>query len=161
MRTPILIATAMTVFFTLGCKDNKKHDVETPADIKIEDGVVHQEEFAIDNSWTDEISLNDNQKWTANSETTEGVENMLDLLESTPTESVADYHLLAEKLNDEKNYVVKECTMEGPSHDNLHVFLHPLIDKVEALSNVTNVGEGAIVKESIEENLRQYYNYFK
>lgn len=162
MRTPFLIAIAMTAFFTLGCKDSNKHDDTTsPAEIQIEDGVVHQETAVLDNSWIHEINLDADEKWMANIETTEGVENMLNLLKSTPTESVEDYHLLADELNEEKNYIIKECTMEGPSHDNLHVFLHPLIDKVEALSNVTTIDEGARVKESIEENLQKYYDYFK
>ena len=119
------------------------------------------ETHAMGNAWVNEIKLNNGNKWEANLETTEGVDKMLNLVKSSDPKTVEDYHALASKLNEEKNYVVKKCTMEGPSHDNLHVFLHPLIEKIEALGKVSSTDEGAEVTASIKENLEGYYNYFQ
>src|SRR5690606_40529319 len=75
---------------------------------------------------------------------------MLNLVKTSDPKTVEDYHTLASKLNEDKNYVVKKCTMEGPSHDNLHVFLHPLIEKIEALGEVSTTDEGAKITRSEE-----------
>ena len=116
---------------------------------------------ATDNSWVDEIKLDNDKKWDANSETNEGVEKMIVLVNTSEAKTVAGYHALASDLNEVKNFVVKECTMEGPSHDNLHVFLHPLIEKIDALGKVSTEEAGAKIKESILKNLDGYYTYFQ
>lgn len=167
MKKTILTAAILSVFL-IGCKDNKSTNSET----SVETEMVHEHEaeaghdghhdgMALNNDWINEIQLDNGSKWDANLETTQGVETMLKELESSNPETVADYHQLASKLNDEKNTVIKECTMVGPSHDNLHVFLHPLIDKIAALDKVTSVEEGSEITESIKENLDAYYDYFK
>ena len=120
-----------------------------------------EETHALNNAWVNEIKLDNGNKWEANLETTEGVDKMLNLVKSSAPKTVEDYHALASKLNEDKNVVVKKCTMEGPSHDNLHVFLHPLIEKIEALGKVSNTDEGAETLASIKENLEGYYNYFQ
>lgn len=167
MKKTILTAAILSVFL-IGCKDNKATNSET----SVETEMVHEHEIeadhhgdhhgmAINNDWVNEIELDNGSKWNANIETTQGVETMLQDIKSSNPSSVADYHQLASKLNDEKNTVIKECTMVGPSHDNLHVFLHPLIDKIDALGKVTSVEEGSEITASIRENLDAYYDYFK
>jgi len=51
--------------------------------------------------------------------------------------------------------------MEGPSHDNLHVWLYPLIKKIEQLQKTETTNEGAKTLADIIENLNAYYTYFK
>ncbi|MGB3343005.1 MAG: hypothetical protein WBA61_03755 [Aequorivita sp.] len=166
MKKTILTAAILSVFL-IGCKDNKSTNSET----SVETEMVHEHEadnerdhdhdgMALNNAWVNEIQLDNGSKWEANIETTEGVETMLQQIETSNPETVEDYHKLASKLNDEKNTVVKKCTMEGPSHDNLHVFLHPLIQKIEALGMVSTADEGSEIITSIKENLDAYYNYF-
>lgn len=167
MKKLIFTAAILSVIL-MGCKDNKSADSET----SVETEMVHEHEMhadhhddhhglALNNDWIHEIELDNGAKWEANIETTQGVETMLqDIASANPT-TVEDYHQLASKLNDEKNTVIKECTMVGPSHDNLHVFLHPLIDKIAALGNATSVEEGSEITANIKENLKAYYDYFK
>ena len=51
--------------------------------------------------------------------------------------------------------------MKGAPHDNLHVWLLPLIEKIEALSESKTVEEASKLKESIVENVNAYSNYFE
>lgn len=161
------MTAALMGTFVIGCKDanQKKDDLDTVENTEVimpgHDQAITAESSTLDNSWRDEIVLNDGKKWTANAETNEGVDKMLQLIKTENPETVEQYHTLASKLNDEKNYVVKKCTMEGPSHDNLHIFLHPLIEKIEALQAVSTVDEGADITASITENLDAYKNYFE
>lgn len=163
----VIFTLAVLSALMISCKDNQTTNAETSLETEVqhEAEIVkeHQEhdEMALNNDWVKEIQLNNGSKWDANLETTKGVENMTNLIKASDPKSVEDYHNLASKLNDEKNFVVKECTMEGASHDNLHVFLHPLIEKIGALGKVATVDEGSEITTSIRENLDAYSDYFK
>ncbi|MCB0466463.1 MAG: hypothetical protein KDC78_12445 [Aequorivita sp.] len=162
-----ILTTAIISAFLISCNETK-HKEESTETVETTEGVHehHEEEMAtethsMNNAWVNEIKLDNGSKWEANLETTEGVNKMLSLIKASEPKTVEDYHALASKLNEDKNVVVTKCTMEGPSHDNLHVFLHPLIEKIEALGKVSTVQEGAEVTTSIKENLEGYYNYFQ
>lgn len=159
----IIITTAILSAILIGCNENK---VKTSSDAPAQSEVVHTNETAhhdspLDNSWTKEIELDNGKKWEANKETNIGVEKMLNIIKERDPRTLNEYHEMASQLNDQKNFVVKECTMTGPSHDNLHIFLHPLIEKIDALGKVENVEEGSEIVESVKENLEAYFNYFQ
>ncbi|WP_339648918.1 hypothetical protein [uncultured Salegentibacter sp.] len=162
-----ILTTLILSALMIGCKDNKTKNNDTSETTKAvqnhtEDTVKEFESSTVyNNAWINEIELNSGAKWEANLETNEGVEKMLKLVEASDPTSVEDYHSLASELNEENNYVIKKCTMTGPSHDNLHVFLHPLIEKIAALGEVSSTEEGAKITAGIKENLKGYYDYFK
>jgi ABC-type Zn2+ transport system substrate-binding protein/surface adhesin len=51
--------------------------------------------------------------------------------------------------------------MKEPSHDNLHVWLLPLIDKIDALKEAKTIEEAQQIYISIEQNLNAYNTYFE
>jgi hypothetical protein len=114
----------------------------------------------LNNNWVAEMTLNNGTKWEANLETTTGVADMAKLIGETKTISVEDYRILGNRLNDLKNSLVMECTMTGASHDNLHVFLHPLIQKIELLKKTGSEETGAKIEENIIGHLKADYIYF-
>jgi hypothetical protein len=115
----------------------------------------------LNNNWIKEIQLDNGNKWTANEETNIGVLKMNELLTNQATITLDDYHNLAAELTNSKNYVIKECTMKGPPHDNLHVWLLPLMEKIDALEETNSTEEAEKIKFSIEENINAYFNYFQ
>ncbi len=163
----VILTTAILSAFLLGCNETK-HKQDNTETVETTEG-VHEHEMdematemhSMNNDWVNEIKLDNGSKWEANVETNEGVNKMLNIVKSSETKTVEDYHNLSTKLNEVKNFVVKECTMKGASHDNLHVFLHPLIEKIEALGKVSTTAEGAEITASIKENLDGYSNYFQ
>ncbi|MGO2359090.1 hypothetical protein [Mesonia sp.] len=160
-----ILTTAIISALLISCNDtkNESNKTEEVTEVIKKDDTKEMatKSHSMNNAWVEEIKLDEGSKWEANLETTEGVDKMLNLVKSSKTESVKDYHSLASDLNETKNFVVKKCTMEGPSHDNLHIFLHPLIEKIGALGKVSNADEGAEIKASIKENLEGYYTYFQ
>lgn len=156
MKKVILMATLFAAL--IGCNDTKNQKSETQApEIK----ELEVKSHSVNNSWVNEMKFDNGKKWKANLETNEEVDNMLKIVKSIDPKTVNEYHALASKLNDHKNLLVKKCTMDGPSHENLHVFLYSLIQKIEFLENVSTINEGLKVKASIKENLEGYYNYFQ
>lgn len=161
-----ILTTAIISALLISCNETKNESKNTEEATEVIEKdhtkeMAAESHDAMSNAWVEEIKLDDGNKWEANTETTDGVDKMLNLVKSSKTESVEEYHSLASDLNETKNFVVKKCTMEGASHDNLHVFLHPLIEKINALGKVSTTEEGVKVKESIRENLKNYYTYFQ
>lgn len=184
MRKTILITLLISVFM-ISCKEGKKKQEgkknsqstemmqkkerkqkhkKAAHSKKMKKKQKHQQKHKnadLSNTWVDKMEMNMNKKWKANTETTEGVKDMLSLIKSADLTTLEDYHKLASDLNEKKNFVVEKCTMKGPSHDNLHIFLHPLIDKIAALGKTTTLEESDKITESIKKNLNKYHNYFK
>lgn len=156
----IIILLATTLLFFVSCKDQSK---ESGASKIIE--ATHESEHiegpAMANDWMSEIQLNDGSKWMANPETNEGVAKMQSLLKTSAPKNLTDYHTIADTLNHEKNYVIKECTMKGPSHENLHVWLLPLMEKIEALKDAKTLDEAQRIYKSIAQNVNAYTTYFQ
>lgn len=152
-------ALLTVVFFStllIGCNENKSKE-------SMHDHHSHtaSAEEVLNNEWVNDMALNDGKRWIANEETNVGVKEMIRMIEESDPATVADYHELATQLNETKNYVVKKCTMKGESHDYLHVFLYPLMTKIEALGKVSEVNQGAEIREHIIENLYLYHDYFE
>ena len=163
IRIKILLVIAIFSITIISCNESKKKDnmpetsVKEPETIKEE---VTDKGIILNNDWIHDISLDKDTKWKANMETTQGINAMLSLIEENNLITLEDYHQLANKLNNEKNMVIKECSMKGASHDNLHVFLLPLIEKIDYLLTSTSIEEGSKITASIKDNLNLYQNYF-
>ena len=98
------------------------------------------------------VELNNGQKWEANPETTEGINNMLALIQDFEKEN-GDYNGLREAMQNEFKMIFQRCTMTGEAHDQLHNYLLPLKDKIAHISP-DNLDE-------ITAYLRTYPNYFQ
>lgn len=163
MRQLIII---ISLFAFISCKDakNQKNTTKPNSVEQVKESDEHHDAEEINiykNTWTKHIKLDNGTKWQANTETNVGVKKMQTLLKTQTTTTIEDYHQLASQLELDKNYVVKNCTMEGPSHDNLHVWLLPLMAKITALSKVTTVEDAVKIKLSIEKNINAYADYFE
>ncbi len=154
---------AISLLALVGCKDSKKQETLTNKDAVEATHEDHNEEASnlYTNVWVNEIKNDEGAKWQADAKTNEGVKKMQTTIKTKSTSTLAEYHKLAEQLNDDKNFVVKNCTMEGASHDNLHIWLHPLIEKIGVLTKIENVDDAAKLKHSIEENINAYDTYFQ
>ncbi|MFN0274794.1 MAG: hypothetical protein ACKVPJ_03535 [Chitinophagales bacterium] len=103
------------------------------------------------------VVLNNGAKWQANSATTEGIQNMLSMVNEYINKGDTDSQQLSENLEKEFNTILQKCTMTGEAHDQLHNFLLPLREKIEQLKEKKNV---EAVKD-IQSYINNYYNYFE
>ena len=157
MKTKIILFAILSLGY-LSCKQAVKEDTKSPGTIITKTASGSELQFNAD--WEKEMAMNNGLKWQANLETTMGIAAMSKLMADTKTLYMEDYRNLGNALNEVKNSIVKECTMTGASHDNLHVFLHPLIQKIELLQKTDNTDTAAKIKESINGHLKSYYTYF-
>ncbi|MFD2519224.1 hypothetical protein ACFSTG_15045 [Salinimicrobium flavum] len=157
MRISIYIL--FLAFFITGCKEKQEPETTPQAETTIETSEVTSEapDMAI---WKKDIQLDNGTQWHANRETTEGILKMSRMIENSSAATVEDYRRLGEELNKEKNLVIKRCTMKGPSHDNLHIYLQPLIGQIGELQQVDSADEGEELLDEIREHLQAYHSYF-
>jgi hypothetical protein len=158
---------AMSLLALVSCKDNKNQENKSEMDTVQKSAEDKEEHYNVEasnvyeNAWTKEIEMNNGAKWEANAETNEGVQKMQNSIQTQTTSTLDEYHKLAKQLNEDKNYVIKNCTMKGASHDNLHVWLLPLMAKIEALSESKTIEDAEKIKHSINENISAYKRYFQ
>ena len=154
----IKIFIVLTISFSavlLGCRKSDSEEVS----------LQDQQKTAADTPqkqlWLEEISLDNGQKWRADEATTSGIESMIELVEKNTPSTPEDYRKLGAALNDEKNLLIKRCTMEGPPHDNLHIYLQPLLEKIAALQQTTSSEKGREKLSEIRVHLEKYYEFFQ
>ena len=155
MKPLIIIACSVFILMT-GCRD-KETPVTESSPVAEETVKPNLEQQAV---WKKDIQLNQGTQWKANRETTEGILKMSEILAKSSPSSPEDYRVLGDALNEEKNLVIKRCTMKGPSHDNLHIYLQPLIGKIGELQEVDSAEKGELLISEIEEHLEAYHSYF-
>ena len=116
-----------------------------------EEKVTHQE--------SEKLHLNEGEKWLANKETHIGMSNLQNLL-STVADSV-DYTALASKMGEETQYIIKNCTMKGEDHKQLHLVLHPILDNIAKVEQATGVEDKKNAVMAIKASLADYFTYFE
>jgi hypothetical protein len=108
------------------------------------------------------LGLNNGKKWIPNQETSDGINRMLSVVSEKVEEgNLTLYSEIGKSLNLEMKTIFKECTMTGEGHDQLHLFLIPLVKQFRELENVENEDEAIKKVTSITTHLNGYSTYFE
>lgn len=103
------------------------------------------------------LQLNNGEKWPANPETTTGISRMLDLI----SDSKINHTEMGESLNIEMKIIFNKCTMKGEAHDQLHLYLIPLVKMFRNLKEEKENNQVLIRQNEIKTYLNTYSIYFK
>jgi hypothetical protein len=151
-KTTQLFLAVTVLFFTISCKNTteKKSVQEQPQQ-------TEEQHF----NEVDELKLNNGNLWEANAETTEGINAMLQLMENfKDVENPEAYATLKENLESEFKTIIKECTMTGEAHDQLHVFIVPMKDLFNGLT-ASDIENSKTHFNKLNAHLKTYKNYFE
>ena len=113
--------------FLLSCGNNQEKNTEVKTD-KLEH---HNEEET-----TEALGLTEGQKWTVDQNTAMHIKSMEINLENFKGTTVAEYQTLATSLKQNTDDLIKNCTMTGKAHDELHKWLLPHISLVKKFTEV-------------------------
>lgn len=72
-----------------------------------------------------------------------------------------DYKTLAESLKNQNDSLIRSCTMQGESHDQLHQWLHPHMSLINDLSKAGNEAEAEALVQELEQSFDRYQTYFE
>jgi len=106
------------------------------------------------------LTLNEGEKWAANAETTQGVNNMRALMASYEgNEKIEKFQELQDTLQSEFQLIFKRCTMTGEAHNQLHHFLIPIKESFAGLKS-KNMAEAQRTYQALKQHLELYNQYF-
>jgi hypothetical protein len=154
MNSKIITISALLLLATVSCKNNNENKNEEHQHEQTEVHKEHDESDATE----DELSLNKGEKWNVNEEMLPYILKSEQLVEDFEGE---DYNVLADELMESNNNLITSCTMDGPSHDVLHKWLHPHIELLKQLKALANQEEAEEVVEEIEDSFEVFHVYFK
>ena len=106
------------------------------------------------------LHLNDGEKWEADQATNTAIDKMIEITNFPVKGDVKSYKSVGIKLSKEMKALFGVCTMKGEAHDQLHIFLVPLVAKFRNLENVKTEEEAVVMQEDIFEHLQKYNTYF-
>lgn len=109
------------------------------------------------------LSLNNGEKWKADSSTNNNVKVMQATVEQfAGTEKTPEaYKQLGASLQAGLDKMISECRMKGPDHDALHKWLEPLIGQVKKLNETEKPDESAHQLTAIFQQLQLYSQFFE
>lgn len=144
------ILTSATFILIVSCNN-------TNSDEKSEN--VPQKEIQQTN--TDEISLNNNEKWAVNEEMKPFIlEAEIILNEYLETKAI-DYQTLASQLKEKNKGLIQNCSMKGASHDELHKWLHPHMDLIDLLAKSESNQDAQLIVQQLEKSFDTFHLYFE
>ncbi len=120
------------------------------------------------------VQLNNGELWEANIETTEGVHNMQQIIhnyetqfkaenimaEKTELEKIEDYHTVNKELKKEFNLIIKNCSMDGEAHDQLHNYIKPMLGMFATIDG-DNIELIERDYEALKAQLGAYSSFFR
>lgn len=141
-------------FFLFGCSNTSNEESKQQIETISHEGDRQRGEKEI-------INLDNDEKWLVNNEMKPYIlesENILKDYEETKSK---DYRELAERLKEMNSGLIKNCTMEGESHDQLHKWLHPHMELIEKLDKASSSKEANEIISQLKESFKTYKQYFK
>lgn len=154
----ILILAGFSFF---ACNSTTQQDKSTDVQGEHSSEMNHQEEHNTTESAR--LKLDNGKKWLLDEPTRIHASNMEQLV-STDGSLNADmkyYSTLAGALKENIAKLTSDCSMTGESHEQLHVWLIPYIEKVKTFSMQKNPEGAANELKEIRASLEEFRTYFE
>lgn len=153
----------MTKVFVLGisvmllwsCNNSGKNGSSQATEPQLESHIEHEHDES-----SEIIELNNGKRWVVNEEMKPFVLKGEELVNAYVQDGQSDYKALAEQLKDQNNQLIKSCTMNGKSHDELHKWLHPHLELVKMLENEAEETKAGELILKLKESYHEYHQYF-
>jgi hypothetical protein len=121
----------------------------------------YNDSHEIHHSDSKNIKLNNGERWMVNEEMKpfilEAEAILVEFIETGSTE----YLRFAAQLKDKNSGLIKNCTMKGKSHDELHKWLHPHIDLIKELEQEQDIDKAKSLVNSLNSSFKTYHQYFQ
>jgi hypothetical protein len=150
----ITVSLIVVSLFFFSCGNNSIEKSKEQTETATHEEHHHGEE-------SEEIELNNGEKWTVDAKMITHIRNMENDVISFADVKQKDYKLIAEKLQLNIDLLTSNCTMKGKAHDELHKWLLPYIEKVKELSEAKDESESSKQIKDIQTSFTTFNQYFK
>lgn len=111
------------------------------------------------------LSLNVGKKWVADKHTADSVAVMITVIEefemAKPGHSVENFRKLGNQLDENLHGLIEGCTMKGPDHDQLHIWIALLAPNIQTLKESDTIESARVSFEAIAHRLAEFGKYFE
>lgn len=152
-KSKLIMLTLISATFIMGCSNTSSEKAKEQTVT-----AVHEEDQQDEES--EELELNNGQKWIVNEEMKPYILESETVLDEYIKAESNDYTTLAAQLKEKNSGLIKSCTMKGASHDELHKWLHPHMELIKVLGNARDPKEAAVIISKLEKSFKTYHNYF-
>jgi len=108
-----------------------------------------------------QIALNNGEKWKVDAPMMQTIRKMEQAINTFDSSSTDSYKTLAMQLQADIETLTNGCTMKGQGHDELHKWLLPYIDKVNAFAGAGSDAERQQILQTIKDAYTNFNQYFK
>ena len=157
MKNILLLTTLMTLFLA-GCRSaeqQNKIDESSPVEATLNDNSDLSSKIA-----AIEIQNDNGNKWLVNEEMKPYVDEAEKLVNQFSGSSLEDFNKLGKELGDQNTALIKSCTMDGKSHDELHKWLHPHLELTGKLAEATSLSDANELVSELKDSFRIYHSFF-
>ena len=153
-----LFILAISSFVLLSCNNTAEKSTvkeeETP-----KEETVKQEDHKDDDT-PETLELNNGAKWVVNEEMKPYVMKGEELVHNYTQKNQTDYKQLAADLKAENDKLIKSCTMNGKSHDELHKWLEPHLKLTKHLEKADDAANAKTLVTDLQSSYKSYHEYF-
>ncbi len=147
------------------CGNPEQHEhTETTASNETEKAVTDEQAPGHDQSEGLTLSLNNGAKWAADESTFTGMKRLeltlYDFKEKNAHPAIEDYNKLGTALANINAEIIKQCSMQGKDHDQLHLLLEPMLQNVDAIKNGNDTGAAAENLLALEKSIAMFFTHF-
>ena len=156
MKKLFILAISSLVFFSCNTATEKttEKEEENP-----KEETVKQEDHK-DDEKSETVELNNGAKWVVNEEMKPYVMKGEELLNNYAQTNQTDYKQLAADLKAENEKLIKSCTMNGKSHDELHKWLEPHLKLTKHLEKADDAANAKTLVTDLQSSYKSYHEYF-
>ncbi|MEO6904045.1 MAG: hypothetical protein ABI315_13000 [Bacteroidia bacterium] len=152
-QSTIISALFGMSFFILSCGNTSTEQAKDK-----EETATHEEHA---DHTANALELNNGEKWVVNVEMTPFVKKGEELVNNYVANKGDDYKALATQLKEQNDQLISNCTMDGKSHEVLHVWLHPHLELVKELSNAETKEAADEIITRLKNSYETYNQYFQ
>lgn len=163
-----LLVLSFAFFGFMACNQTPETNVDDLTDLEThheDHGDEHADDHDHHHDGGDKVlALNNGQKWKADDITNEHVGNLINITDefnAETAETPEEIHQFADKIQDELNLLIKDCTMDGPDHDTLHVWLEAVLNGVKEVKKKNDLSETKHSALELIENITKYKEFFE
>lgn len=110
------------------------------------------------------LQLNQGQKWQTDNNTklhANKLSGLIQAFDNSGDTKLPAFCNLSEAINQELNNLISDCSMDGPEHDALHLWLDPVLRDAEQLKNATKDQEAATALDKLRADVQKFNQFFK
>lgn len=158
-----LVAIAFSFLLFTACKNTESQTSHDVVEEMHEDHHGEADHHEHGESGMDELALNNGAKWMSDESTELHGKNLVEIAknyEKQEDKSLEASHAYANEVEQEMAQLIQKCTMKGPDHDALHLWLEPILKDVKSLKESQDEVEATKTAHSLTEGIVKYPDYF-